>query len=596
VASLAIIHVRNILLRYHEFMRSDLITDSLAATSRWIVLLGLSLVLLANGLFTVTLVVIIGLAAILAAAFSLVGSSDRPRPGLRILSLIVDFVIAFVLFYITRTLLGPLVWAVLLPIVAAAWTLAFLPNLLVAIAATLGFALLAIVDTPIAEIPARMVGPGLLIIATSIVIGLMARQMKKRKNQGNEIGLAQPKETGLTEQDRIKTIYEVASSLNSSLVFDKVLEHSLDLAVSAIGEANETVSSAVGGILLLDEGGLRVAAARRLAAADIGRILPARNSALADMLKDGEPRVVGHPARDPEFNLISGLQNCQSLYCTPLRFGLDLFGVMFLAHPQENFFTQGRRDLIDVVARQVMGALKNAQLYEELNEEKERMAGIQENARRQLERSLHDGPTQSVAAIAMRANLARRLLTKDPTAAGEELFKLEVLARRTTKEMQHLLFTLHPRSLEASGVIAALKDLAQQTEEAYDQKVEIDADPNGVKGMDLGKQAILFYIAAEAINNARLHAQAKAIRVKLSKGERDTTLLEISDDGIGFTQQQAAIKKETDGSLGLDTLRERVELINGAIQLDSSQGKGTKITILAPLNAQAAEQLRRGEL
>jgi signal transduction histidine kinase len=576
-------------------MRSDLITDSLAATSRWIVLLGLSLVLAANSLFTASLAAILGVGAASAAAFSLLAARGRPH-RFRIVSLVVDLLVAFVLFYITRTLLGPLVWAALLPVAAAAWTLAFFPNLLVAIATTLGFGLLAAIDTLITEIPARMLVPGLLIIATSLIIGFIAQQIRRRQNQDPEIGSTQPEEMGRSEQDRIKEIYEVASALNSSLVFDKVLELSLDLGIGALGDTNETVSKAVGGILLLDEGGLRLAAARHLAAADLGRILPGRNSALADILKDGEPRVMGYPARDPEFSLIAGLQNCQSLYCTPLRFGLDLFGVLFLGHPQENFFTQERRDLIDVVARQVMGALQNAQLYEELNEEKERMAGIQENARKQLERSLHDGPTQSVAAIAMRANLARRLLTKDPAAAGEELYKLEELARRTTKEMQHQLFTLRPQSLETSGVIAALQDLAQQTEETFDQKVEIDADLNSVQSMDLGKQAMLFYIAAEAISNARRHAQAKTIRVKLSKGERDTALLEISDDGVGFTQQQVAIKKETDGSLGLDTLRERVQLMNGAIQLDSSPGKGTKITVLAPLNDEAAERLRRGEM
>jgi signal transduction histidine kinase len=508
----------------------------------------------------------------------------------------VDLVVALALFYVTRTLLGPLVWAALLPVTSAAWTFAFLPNLLIAIATSLAFGLVATIDTPLAEIPVRMLMPGLLLVANSLAIGFIAREIRRRQDQTNENGPSQPKGPERTEQDRIKTIYEVSSSLNSSLVFDKVLDLSLDLGIGALGETSETISSSVGGILLLDQGGLRLAAARRLATADLGRILPARNSALADMLKDGEPRLIGYPARDPEFSHIAGLQNCQSLYCTPLRFGLDIFGVMFLAHPQENFFTEERRELIDIVARQVMGALQNAQLYEELNEEKERMAGIQENARKQLERSLHDGPTQSVAAIAMRANLARRLLSKDPTAAGEELYKLEVLARRTTKEMQHLLFTLHPQALETSGVIAALKDLAQQTEETFDQKIEIDADANSVPSMDLGKQAILFYIAAEAVSNARRHAQARKIRVKLSKGERDIALLEISDDGIGFTQQQAAIKKETDGSLGLDTLRERVQLINGAFQLESSPGKGTKITVLAPLNAQAAERLRRGQM
>ncbi len=576
-------------------MRSDLITDGLAATSRWIVLIGLALLLAATGLFTSTLAAILAIAAISAAGISLIALGGRNLGRLRILSLILDFVLASALFYVTRTLLGPLVWAALLPIAAAAWTLAFVPNLLIAVATTLGFALLAVIDTPLAEIPTRMLLPSMLLIGSSLVIGFIAHQIRRRQKQGSDIQSGQQEEASRQERERIKAIYEVTATLNSSLDFDRVLELALDLGINAMAEPNEPVSRAVGGLLLFDEGGLRVAAARRLAAADLGRILPGRNSALADMLKDGEPRLIGHPARDPEFSLIAGLQNCQSLYSTPLRFGLDLFGAMFLAHPQENFFTQERRDLIDVVARQVMGALQNAQLYEELSEEKERITGIQEKARKQLARNLHDGPTQSVAAIAMRVNLARRLLAKDANAASEELFKLEDLARRTTKEIRHLLFTLRPQALETSGIVAALKDLAQQTEDAYEQKVEIDADPEAVNGMDLARQGVLFYIAAEAISNARRHAQAKAIRVKLSKGERDIALMEVSDDGVGFNQQEANAKKETDGSLGLDTLRERVELVNGAMRLDSSPGKGTKLTVLAPLNPQAAERLRRGE-
>lgn len=576
-------------------MCSDSLTDGIAIAFRWVILLGLALLLAANNLFSATLAGLLGLAALSNIAFSFL-LSHRSSARLRILSLLADLLLAFALFYVSRTLLGPMVWAGLLPIVAAAWSLRFFPNLLISIGVTLGFGLLAAIDVPFAEIPTRMAFPALIFVLTSLILGFIAQQLKLSQKQGSDIEFGQQEEAGRLERERIKAIYEVTAILNSSLVFDQVLELALDLGINALTQPNEPVSHAVGGILLFHEGGLRLAAARRLAAADLGRILPARNSALADMLKDGEPRLVGHPERDPEFSLIAGLQNCKSLYCTPLRFGLDLFGAMFLAHPQENFFTQDRRDLVDVVARQVMSALQNAQLYEELNQEKERMAAIQEQTRKQLARNLHDGPTQSVAAIAMRVNLARRLLSKDATAAGEELYKLEDLARRTTKEIRHMLFTLRPQSLETSGIVAALKDLAQQTEETYEQKVEVDADPEAVQRMDLGRQGVLFYIAVEAISNARRHAQARTIRVKLSKGERDIALLEVQDDGVGFTQQQADAKKQTDGSLGLDTLRERVALINGIMRMDSSPGKGTKLTVLAPLNEQAAERLRRGEL
>jgi signal transduction histidine kinase len=340
---------------------------------------------------------------------------------------------------------------------------------------------------------------------------------------------------------------------------------------------------------------LRLVAGRRLAANDIGRVLPAQQGALPEILKDVESRVVAQPAKDAELSHISGLQTAQSLYAMPLVMGLDLFGVMFFAHPDADFFTSERCELVDIVARQVMVALQNAQLYEALNEEKERIVHIQEQTRKQLARSLHDGPTQSVAAIAMRTNLARRLAAKDPAAAGEELYRLEDLARRTTKEIRHMLFTLRPQTLETSGLPAALADLAAQTQDSYELIVRVEAEPDAVARVDLGRQNVLFYIAAEAITNARRHAEARQVLVKLGKAAPDVVFLEVRDDGQGFTASEEQQKRETDGALGLETLRERVELINAIMRLDSAKGRGTQLRVWVPLNDAAADRLRRGE-
>ena len=81
---------------------------------------------------------------------------------------------------------------------------------------------------------------------------------------------------------------------------------------------------------------------------------------------------------------------------------------MLFAHSDGDFFTQSKRETLDVVARQAVIAIQNARLYSDLEQEKERMVDIQEEARRKLSRDLHDGPTQSVAAIAMRLNYTRR--------------------------------------------------------------------------------------------------------------------------------------------------------------------------------------------
>jgi len=239
-------------------------------------------------------------------------------------------------------------------------------------------------------------------------------------------------------------------------------------------------------------------------------------------------------------------------------------------------------------------ALQNARLYRDLEEEKERIIEIQEEARRKLARDLHDGPTQSVAAMAMRVNFARRQMEKDPGSIADELYKIEDLARRTTKEIRHMLFTLRPLVLESQGLIAALDSMAQNMRDTYKQNVIIDADPQVVSQMELNKQGVIFYIAEEAVNNARKHAQASKIWVRIKTAEEDIGLFEVEDNGIGFDLGSVENGYDSRGSLGMVNMRERAELINGVMDIDTIPGKGTRIRMLIPFTEEATDRIRRG--
>lgn len=211
-----------------------------------------------------------------------------------------------------------------------------------------------------------------------------------------------------------------------------------------------------------------------------------------------------------------------------------------------------------------------------------------------MARDLHDGPTQSISAIAMRVNFARRLMERDPNSAAEEMYKIEDLARRTTKEIRHMLFTLRPLVLESQGLIAALESMAEKMRETYEQEVIIEAEERVVNALELGKQAVVFYIAEEAVNNARKHADAKHIWVRLRLLKDDLSLLEIEDDGVGFDSSEVDIAYEHRGSLGLVNMRERSELVNGVLQVESEIGKGTRIRLVIPLTEAAADRIHRG--
>ncbi len=235
--------------------------------------------------------------------------------------------------------------------------------------------------------------------------------------------------------------------------------------------------------------------------------------------------------------------------------------------------------------------MQNDRLYQRLLEEKERIVDVEEDARKKLARDLHDGPTQSVAAIAMRANYIRRLIERDPKTAAEELYKVEDLARKTTKEIRHMLFTLRPLVLETQGLGPALQSLADKNKENYGINVLVEANPEAAEKLELHAQGVLFYIAEEAIGNARKHAEAEHIWVRVKLANPEIAALEIQDDGVGFDVGAVTGSYETRGSLGMVNMRERTELVNGVINLESAPGKGTKITVLIPLTDEAREKM-----
>lgn len=565
-------------------MRADI--PAFAILSRWALLLALAIQLSISGAGVITIPLLVAALGVWNLWLSLRWLRGQAWPRQDLIEVAVDFLFAVAQFYFSRTVLGPLVWLGLFPVVRAAWSFGLGGGLAAGVLTAASFAALAGIDVPLTQVPLLMLLPALAFLVVGSVLGFWGRQVHFGLREQQEMGDYQQLESARRERERAQTLFAITQQVNASLVFEQVLENALDVGSNAFVDPHENVTRTLGAVLLFDEGGLRVAAARHLTAQDLGRVLPGQQGALAQLLQQGEPQQVPLPAKDEEFKLLAGLHNSQSLYALPLVSGLDLFGVLFFAHPKPNFFTPERSELAGVIARQLMGALQNAQLYEALTEEKERIAHIQDQARQQLARNLHDGPTQNVAAIAMRINLARRLLSKDVAAASEELYKVEDLSRRTTKEMRFMLFTLRPQALEASGLCVALEDLVKHAQDTYDYTVQLQADPEAEARMDRGKQGVVFSIASEALENAHRYAQAANVVVRLSKQDGNISLLEVQDDGAPRSAQPDK----------LDILQERTNLISGILRLDNAGGKGTRLRVWVPLTEQAADRLRRGEL
>lgn len=574
--------------------------DWIAVTLRWLVLLGLAIATAAGG----DILLAFNLTLLVAAGFNigltLLLLFNRQVPFQRLILLALDLVFACLLFYFSGTIYGDAGWAFVLPAMTASLYFGLAGG---AVAAALGMfiaGVLTILSVDVLSALMFLVTLGPLCLAVVLVFDFISQRITRSiPVEQRSLPPTSNKEM-LMKPGRPDVIFKLVSALSVTLNYQRVLETALDLSAEAISGGEEPAPSLLSAVLLYSENEigkpeLQVGSARGFTPADMRISLPGTDGLIGETIDEGEAQLMQDVAKDPELGRIVALRLCQSAYCIPLTTGLNTYGVLLFGHKLANYFSTERRKILDMIARQVVIAIQNACLYRDLEQEKERMMTIQDEARTKLARQLHDGPTQSIAAIAMRVNYARRLLDRDPKAAADELYKIEELARRTTKEIRHMLFTLRPLVLETQGLDKALESMAEKMKETYNQDVSISTDPAIVSKLEPAKQEVVFYIVEEAVNNARKHARADHVWVRLRPAGEELAFIEIKDDGVGFDPKAVSANYENWGSLGMVNMRERAELVNGYLKIESAPGKGSLISVLIPLTEDAVERVRRGQ-
>ena len=387
--------------------------------------------------------------------------------------------------------------------------------------------------------------------------------------------------------EHLQMIYDLASSLSATLNYERVLEAILDISRLGFDELGLRLGESVGLVLLYDKDGLLAPASHRnlVTRQDEARRIRGSNGIVADSIASASALISGAPANDPELCKFDSMQSCRSVICVPLRAGFETYGAVLFATVKSKAYTPEHVELLTLFCNQATIALQNASLYQSLREERDKIVGKEEEARRKLARELHDGPTQDVAAIAMRLNFARLLVERNPERARAELERLEDLAHRTVREIRSMLFALRPVILETEGLVAALNQYAENIQENDDLPVQVDA-VNFETCLDLEVQGVVFAILEEAINNARKHAQASSILVRL-RVEGDLLVAEVIDDGRGFDVEAVENSYGSRGSLGMLNLKERAVLIGGTVNVESVQGQGTRVTLLVPVPEEA---------
>jgi signal transduction histidine kinase len=526
-------------------------------------------------------------------AMTALAIANARLPGHRIVVVALDFTLIGLLLFLSHTDAAIDDWVAALPVLTSAVYYGLLGTLP---AAALLAALVLVAEwTRLGSLTAPVLSRIAAGLITSGLMGAVVSYLVQGVRSRRRAWLDSEQSRRRAEGERLRAIYELTSALTATLSYRRVLDAALDLSYSALGSDEATSDSGplVGAVLLFHGDRLRVAAARRFTAADSRVELAAAEGVLKQAFEAGESLHVRLVQRDPELGRVIALRSCRSAYCFPLRTGFNVYGVLLFAHPDATYFTAIRREMLDIIGRQAAIAIQNARLYQDLVQEKERMVEVHEEARKKLARDLHDGPTQSVAAMAMRISMIQHMLSDDPAIAGEELEKVAQLAERAGKEIRHTLFTLRPLILESQGLAAAVRAVAEKMRETFGQHVAVDVDDRIAQALEAGKQGLLFYIIEEAMSNSRKHANAPNIWVRLRAHRPGIAMLQIEDDGVGFDVSAVAGGYEKRSSLGLINLRERAELVNGVLDIRSVLGRGTRISVYVPLTREAAERLQR---
>ena len=195
----------------------------------------------------------------------------------------------------------------------------------------------------------------------------------------------------------------------------------------------------------------------------------------------------------------------------------------------------------------------------------------QEEERARLGRELHDETVQTLIALGHKAQMVQRNLARDPTLADERLGELRQMVAAAIDEVRRFSRALHPHYLEELGLTNALEMLAREAKSNFTGT----GTPVRLKPET---ELTIYRVAQEALNNARRHAHADDISMRLEY-KLDQVLLEICDNGAGFIVPDYFYDLTRTGHFGLIGMRERVQLVNGQLKVASQVGNGTRVAL-----------------
>ena len=272
-------------------------------------------------------------------------------------------------------------------------------------------------------------------------------------------------------------------------------------------------------------------------------------------------------ARDPYF---ADIDRCSMLALPVLSRG-RLWAVLLLENRLiRGAFTADRLDAVQLIAGQLAVSLDNAQLYSELAASRARIVAAADQARRRIERDLHDGAQQQLVSLVMQLRMVHEEVAPEAGELRMQLNRAVTQATGALDALRDLSRGIHPAILTKGGLSPALHALIRRS------PIPVRLDLDIKKRLPDQVEISAYYIVAEALTNAAKHSRASTVTVSVDEKAADgILLLEVGDDGVGGA--------DFTGGTGLVGLKDRVGALAGRMDLQSTRGAGTTLRVELPL-------------
>ncbi|MFZ0546549.1 MAG: GAF domain-containing protein [Candidatus Promineifilaceae bacterium] len=326
--------------------------------------------------------------------------------------------------------------------------------------------------------------------------------------------------------------------------------------------------------------------------------LPYNRDVLDPLLDQGQTIFMADVHKDPRAN--SQLRRLQAesgrpaLAFIPLIVRRQRIGVVILTHPSSTAYEWKESDLwpYQVTATQLATAIDTRRQQLLLIQSSQEVAVLHE--RQRLARDLHDSVTQLIFSMTLVAQSVSPAWHREPAEGERRVNRLLELSQSALAEMRALLFELRTSDppplptesgvtlpgitrLRRDGLVSAL---TRHVESLKLERPEIALDTEEYYSQPLPMEIALFRIVQEALNNVTKHARAKAVKICLTVAET-AVCLQIEDDGVGFDPEQG--NDRSPEALGLRTMQERAEALNGRLEIRSTPGHGTAVQATLPI-------------